>query len=167
MKKILPINLEPCIRTYTHHAFFHAVTSTDNKVNHDLKKEVASIRGNTIDEYRWKMQCDQLEYKMLSNKTINFYGNKWNTNMNAAFWRDCKLSDELEIVIYEQLYSNACANIVIFLASNHDNSMTDSDTSYEFQFGNYSKDGLFYRIKNTPHINIYSTIKKPIKIFFL
>lgn len=165
MKKLLPINLEPCIHTYTHHGYFHAVTSTDDKVNQDLRKEVASIQVNMFSQYSWEMQLDQLEYKILSNNIINFYGNKWNTNMNAAFWRVCKLDDELEIAIYEQLYSNACANISIFLTSNHNKTMTDSDSSYEFQVGNYSKDGLFYRIKDMPHINILSPVEKPIKIY--
>lgn len=164
MKKILPINLEPCIRTYTHHGFFHAVTCTEEKVNQDTKKEVASIQVNEIKKHRWEKQLEQLEYSVLSNNILNFYGNKWNTNMNAAFWRECKVNDELELSINEQLYSNACANIVIFLASNHDNTMTDSDSSYEFQFGNYSKDGLFYRIKNFPHINVFSPVRMPIKI---
>lgn len=164
MKKILPINLEPCIHTYTHHGFFHAVTCTDDKVNRDIEKEVASIQVNTINQIEWKTQIDQMKYRILPNNIINFYGNKWNTYMNAAFWRECKFIDELEVVIYQQLYSNAFANIIIFLASNHDNSMTDIDTSYEFQFGNYSKDGLFYRIKNNAHINVFSPSDKPIKI---
>lgn len=164
MKKLLPINLDPCIRTYTHHGYFHAVTCTDDKVNQDIKKEVASIQVNSISQYNWDMQLDQLDYKIVSHNNIRFYGNKWNTNMNAAFWRECKLVDELEIEIYEQLYSNAFANIIIFLARDHDNSMTDIDSSYEFQFGNYSKDGLFYRVKAMPHKNVFTTVDKPIKL---
>lgn len=164
MKKTLPINIEPYIRTYTHHGYFHAITSTDDKVNYDIKKEVASIEVGTINQYKWKVQCDQLEYTISSNNIINFYGNKWNTNMNAAFWRECEAFDKLELVIHEQLYSNAFANIIVFFANNHENTMTDLDSSYEFQVGNYSKDGLFYRIKSEPHKTICLPVEKPIKI---
>lgn len=156
MSKTLPINLNPPICTYTHHGFIQSIISSEDKVNYDENKEIAIINVLQYDQFSWLSQLDKLSYTMRPGNTMFFYGNKWNIDLNAAFWRKCKYNDRIDITIQKQQYNNVWASIIIFFARNHSNTMTDIDSSYEFQFGNYSKDGIFYRVKTEPHIVLSS-----------
>lgn len=163
MKKILPINPNPYIRTYTHHGYHHAIISTSDKVSTGSHK-VAEVEAKNFNNYTWNIQNEDLQYVMGLNNKFTFYSNKWDTNMNIAFWRPCNASDEIEITIYQQTYSNVWASIGIFLTDKDRDIMTDKDSSYIIQCGNFSKDGLYYRINTEPHTTILSSPTLPLNI---
>lgn len=151
MKKILPVNINPYIRTYIHHGFLHSIIGAYDKVLYNITDDVACVKIKNYSKYSWDSQVEKLRYDTVPGDTLKFYGNKWNIDMNAAFWRKCNAYDEIEICINNQLYTNVWASICLFLTSNTKASMTDIDTSYNFMFGNFSKDGVFYKFENSPH----------------
>ncbi len=164
MKKILPVNINPYIRTFAYHGYHHSVISSNGKVLNDLSEDVACVQVKNFAHYIWENQVEDLHYEINTNNTLRFYGNKWNTNMNAAFWRSCNTFDEIEITIHKQLYSNVWANICLFLASNSESAMAGANPSYNIQIGNFSKDGLYYRIDKEPHTVLYPAPALPLSI---
>ena len=163
MKKILPINPNPYIRTYTHHGYLHAIISTPDKVSTNSHK-VAEVEVKNFNNYTWNNQNEDLQYETGLDNTFKFYSNKWDTNMNIAFWRPCNDSDEIEITIHQQTYSNVWASIAVFLTDNNRDIMTDIDSSYIIQCGNFSKDGGYYQINTNPHVPILSAPTLPLNI---
>lgn len=163
MKKILPINPNPYIRTYTHHGYHHAIISTPDKVSTGSHK-VAEVEVKNFNIYTWNIQNEDLQYETDLNNNFKFYSNKWDTNMNIAFWRPCNDSDEIEITIHQQTYSNVWASIAVFLTDNNRDIMTDIDSSYIIQCGNFSKDGGYYRINAEPHSIILPSPTLPLNI---
>lgn len=151
MKKLLPINIDPYIRTYTHHGYHHSVISTQDKVAYNDTEDIACLKIQNYSEYGWLNEIEGLHYDICEGNIFKFYGNKWNINMNAAFWRKCNSFDEIEISINKQLYTNVWASIYIFLSSNTKVSMTDLDKAYNLVFGNFSKDGIYYKDNNLSH----------------
>ncbi len=75
--------------------------------------------------------------------------------MNVVFSRLCNTNDEIEISIHKQLNTNAWASIVVFF--------TDS-TLCDIQMGNYSKDGLFYKIGSKSRISLLTNPSFPLKL---
>lgn len=145
MKKILPINANPYIRTYTHHGYHHAVISTHDKVPLGENDPVASIYVNNFYQNSWNSRIEGLSYDIVNNAGLTFYANKWNLNMNAAFWRVCDVDDNIEIIINDQLYSNVWASVYVFLSKDDKETITDFDQAYNFVFGNFAKDGVYYK----------------------
>lgn len=151
MKKLLPINIDPYIRTYTHHGYHHSVISTQDKVAYNETEDIACLKIQNYSEYSWCSEIEGLHYDICEGNILKFYGNKWNINMNAAFWRKCNSFDEIEISINKQLYTNVWASIYLFLSSKTEVSMTDFDNAYDLVFGNFSKDGIYYKDNNLFH----------------
>lgn len=166
MKKILPINPNPYIRTYTHHGYHNAIISSPDKVSVGSHK-VAQVKVSNYNNYTWNVQNDDLQYKVDNDNNFIFFSNKWDINMNAAFWRPCNNFDEIEISIHHQMNTNVWASITVFLTDNSRDVMTNIDSSYVIQCGNFSKDGLYYRVNADPHVKILSTPSLPLNIRLL
>ncbi|MDE7284464.1 MAG: hypothetical protein K2N85_12920, partial [Lachnospiraceae bacterium] len=164
MKKILPININPYIRSYTHHGYHHSVISTNDKVYNNDIGEAACIKIKNFSDYNWSSQLDGLNYGTCESDTLKFYGNKWNIDMNAALWRKCNSCDEIEICINNQFYTNVWASIYLFLSDNTGLPMTDYDKAYNLVFGNFSKDGIYYRYDKPPHIVLFPSPTFPLTI---
>lgn len=164
MKKILPININPYIRTYTHHGYHHSVISTNDKVYNNDIDEAACIKIKNFSEYNWISQLEGLNYDACEGDTLKFYGNKWNIDMNAAFWRKCNSCDEIEICINNQLYTHIWASIYLFLSDNTKLSMTDFDRAYNLVFGNFSKDGIYYKDDNPSYSILFPSPTFPLTI---
>lgn len=164
MKKILPINVNPYIRTYTHHGYLHSIISAHDKVPYNEIDEVACIEIENFSKYSWSSQIEGLHYDTCESNTIKFYGNKWNIDMKAAFWRKCNSFDEIEICINKQLYTNVWASIYLFLSSNTKLSMTTFDKAYHLEFGNFSKDGIYYKDDKPPYTILLSSPIYPLTI---
>lgn len=146
MDKILPINDEPYIRTYTHHGFLHAIISSKDKVEQDENQAVVSVHVKDFGASDWKIQNDNLKYQIHENDRIHFYANRWNLGMNAAFWRECNPVDEIELTIHQQYYSGPWASINVFITDENQTDMIDR-FRYCVQLGNYSKNGIYIMSK--------------------
>lgn len=164
MKKVLPINFDPYVRTYTHHGYHHSVISTHDKVAYKETDDVARLKIKNYSEYVWNSQIEGMRYEIIQKDVLKFYGNKWNINMNAAFWRKCNTFEDIEIIIDTQLYSNVWASIFVFLSSDTKVSMTDFDKAYNLVFGNFSKDGIYYKDQYLTHTILCASPTLPIII---
>lgn len=140
--KILCINSNPYIRTYTYHSFLHSIISGDDKVSNI----VAKIRVHKFNQYIWKEQKQKLSYIKEEN-CFEFHSNKWNTDMNHCFWRECGENDEIEVEIEKQLYTNSWGAINIFIANAIQKDMLNDD-EYTYRFGNFCKDGIYLKIRD-------------------
>ena len=162
MKRILPINPNPYFHSYTQHGYFHAITSSEDKVTNDINDPVAEIEVSDYEKYNWKNQRDRLNYNYIDGK-LRFFANKWNTGMNMAFLRKCKEFDELSVTIHKQLYSNAWSSITLFISSNTGHNITNMD-SHDVVVGHFEKDGIFYSVEKGIHNRLDDGRKKPITI---
>lgn len=155
-KKKLTINKNPYIRTYTYHGYFHSIISGDNKVN----TNVASVHVKDFQTHTWEIQNENLTYS-IEKGIVDFTSDKWNTNMNMCFWRQCLENDEIEISIIHQLYSNVWGAINIFITSDNQQDMLNDD-AYIYRLGNFNKVGVYLRINNIdekiPHLEITNPI---------
>lgn len=152
MKKILPINNNPSMRTYTHHGYFHAILSTEEKVVKDDITSIAELSIKDYDTFSWKVKQGKVKYKQEGNQFI-VYGNKWNLDMNLVFWRECKEFDEVEMVIQKQLYSNSWSSITLFLTSENLDMLNIDD--YNIRIGNFSRDGIYSTVLGETHKKIH------------
>ncbi len=164
MKKVLPVNTNPYIRTYSYHGFQHAVISAADKVSLHMGDEVACIQVKNFNQYTWQTEGENLKYQVDSDNIFKFVSNKWNINMNVTFWRDCDACDAIDLTVYNQLYSNVWAPIALFLTSDVKNGANAIDPSIEAEVGNFSKDGLYYRIRSLPHVKILQEPLMPLRI---
>lgn len=164
MKKILPININPYIRSYTHHGYHHAVISTHEKKSDNSKDVVACVKIKCLSQYIWDSQVEGLQYDICENDTIKFHSNKWAIDMNAAFWRKCNSIDEIEICIYNQLYTHIWGSIYLFLSCNTEYSMTNFDNAYNLVFGNFCKDGIYYKGNNPLYKILLPTPTLPLTV---
>ena len=162
MKK-LPINKDPYLRTYTHHGYLHAILSAEERVQH-LNETVALIAVKKFSDYQWDIQNEGLIVETNSEGVISIKANKWNTNMNASFFRQSLLYDEMEIDIYKQIYTNVWGSIFVFCATKGKKCLTDFDSSYLFTYGRMAKDGIFYRIGTQNHIVLCNAPVLPVRI---
>lgn len=167
MKKILPINYNPYIRTYTYFGYHQAIISASNNVPQNINDEVASVYIKDYNLYTWRIDNEEINYQINPNNILKFYGNKWNTNMNVAFSRLCNIDDEIDVCIQKQLNSNVWASVVVFLTDGHRKCMTNNNISYEIQMGNYSKDGLYYKIGSMSHIVLLPNPSLPLKMHLI
>ena len=163
MKKLLPINVNPYIHTYTQHGFFHAMTGADDKVCFSVEDSVAEIYVSEYEKYNWQEQTDQLNYTVDSEGRLIFTANKWNVGMNMAFWRECQKQDELSLRIDKQLYSNAWSAITVFITPDTDCNMTDMN-EYRIVVGHFEKDGVFFSVKRGKHNRFDCGFKKPMSL---
>lgn len=163
MKKKLPIQRTPYMHTYTQHGFFHAITCTDDKVCLNEKDTVAEIIVRDYEKYEWQEQKDQLRYVLDTDGKLCFFANRWNTGMNMAFWRECKVCDELTLRIEKQLYSNAWSAISIFLIKASENNPIDFDAP-KISVGRFEKDGVFYSSEPKVHHRINAGRRAPVEI---
>lgn len=166
MKKVLPININPYIRTFSYHGFHHAVISTADKVNLHMGDEAACIQVKNFNQYTWQTECKDLKYQVDSDNILRFFSNKWNVNMNVVFWRECDVYDAIDVIVYNQLHSNVWATIALFLTSDEKNNTNDNpdDPFIEAEVGNFSKDGLYYRITSLPHVKILPEPLMPLRM---
>lgn len=141
MKKKLPINPNPMIRTYTYHGFHQAIISSNNLVN----EVVARLNVRDLKGYKWQKKRDDIEFLIDDNNIVTFIANKWNAGMNMTWWRECGECDEIEIEITEQLYCNVWGNLNLFLAcENNPGTLVDED--YLVRAGRFNKMGLYVKL---------------------
>ena len=140
------------MRTYTHHGFFHAILSTEDKVVKDNVTSIAEFAIKDFDTFSWNERRGKARYKQEKNQ-FAVYGNEWNLDMNLAFWRECKEFDEIEMSIQKQLYANPWSSIMLFVTSEKPDMLNIDD--YNIRIGNFSKDGVYTVVFGEPHERIH------------
>ena len=171
MKRILPINDKPVIKTYTHHGFFHAIASSEDKVLQNKDTPVVELRIKDFDPCQWNHRVDNLKVEC-SEHGVKCFADSWNIDMNCAFWRKCRENDDVEICIEKQIYSNAFSSVSVSLVP------LDADLmnwqSMKVRAGYFSRDGIFYALNAEAHhvvreegINVPIRLKRESKDVYL
>lgn len=145
--KVLLVNEDPYVRTYTYHGFYNAIISSSQKVD----KIAAKIDISDFQKYGWKVKNQNLNYN-IGGSVLTFIADKWNTNMNACFWRSCQEIDSIKINILKQIFANTWSAINLFICHENQKDMLNDD-EYIYRLGNFSRDGIYLRINNSS-INI-------------
>lgn len=161
MKKELPINHNPKIKTFSYYGFPHAIID-----NADYNNEIAAeISVENYERYSWENRMGSLEL-VREKDNFQFRANKFRTNMNACYYRECGEDDEIVLRLNFQQYSQPWGNVNIFLAHWTESNptlenlifcrkglYTDDNSPINEKFlgriGVYNKDGLFVRIRNS------------------
>lgn len=107
----LPINRNPNVKAYAHHAYLDAVVSAEEYVG-DRKAEIVVERYDT---YSWEYELQRLRLETKGN-TIGFYSSKYETQNEGMIWRRCGVNDEIIIRIDYFQYADADAVINLFFA---------------------------------------------------
>lgn len=148
---VLPIDVNPFVKTYTYHGFYNSIISGQMGV----EKVPVIVEVTDFEKHVWQKQAEELIYTTHGNR-IEFCANKWNTNMNACLWRECKKNDIISIDIIKQAKSNIWGAINLFITSKEQNNMLDDD-KYFFRLGNFTGNNVYLRIENnqifTEHFN--------------
>lgn len=168
MRKILTVNKNPLIWTYTHHGYLHSIISANDKVSYNELDHVAKISVKDYNRYNWEIQNGQLKYDIDELGNINAYSNRWNLDMNLAFWRKCETVDEIELCIHKQLYSNIRSSITIFLTNDEQTEMTDM-YQYDIKIANSISNGVYYSTGKIveSNVEIYPKPTLPLKLKLL
>lgn len=143
MRKVLSINSNPGFRTYTYHAYYHAIVSAPSK----LGKKVAQIQVESFNNYEWSELNKELNWDRERNKLTFYSENEYNRNLNACFWRNLQEDDEIRLKIDYQQYTNPWGAINIFITNKSQTNMLEDD-DYWIRLGNFCKDGVYARINN-------------------
>ncbi len=136
-RKVLPISKQPAIRCFSHHANLCSICEsyiTDG----DKIADIDIFDADTKNE--WCITAPNSIAKFDENN-LKVYNDKYDDKMQCILYRDCHQEDELVIRINFQQYTSAWAAISIVI--DHEPFSTENDKKVNFEFGNYSKKGLF------------------------
>lgn len=162
MRRVLPVNKHPYLRSYTHHGYLHSIISSEDKVITDDKVSLADFAITDFSKYTWNNQSGKVSYTE-NNGYFKVFGNRWNLDLNMTFWRDCRKEDEIEVFIDKQLYINPWSSITLFITNLNQDMLNIDD--FLVRAGNFSKDGGYYDVKGAKHSIINKNcIGKTIKL---
>lgn len=143
MKKVLSINRSPTFRTYTYHAYYHAIVTAPSRFG----DKVAQIRVTDFEKETWSKKVCELEISQKNNMLTFCSLNKFNQELNACYWRQLNSRDEIDITIEYQQYTNPWGAINIFVTDKNQKDMLEDD-KFWFRIGQFCKDGIYARIDN-------------------
>lgn len=161
MNRILPIYSNPYIRMYTHHGYLHAIASSSEKVLLDPKEPAAVIIVKDYDQLQWHCENKSLLCATGEKNRLEFFGNKWNLNMNMTFWRECKADDELCITVEKFIKTCPYANIHVFVTDSNSGQNVGVDYLHNFEFGIFAKDGVYFNSFSDKHTVLQSDYTFP------
>lgn len=157
-KRVLDINAEPELRTYTHHGFLHAVISGEEKVS----RNVACLEVPGFHKDSWEIQNEELSFES-DHDQLSFSCNEWAVHMNVCFWRSCSVNDRIVIRIKKQLYANVYGAINLFVTGASQEDMLEDD-GYLFRLGHFCKDGVYVRLENVTQNIPYMENDMPLQL---
>lgn len=164
MKTILPINSDPFIRLYTHHGYLHAISSSSDKVQYMQGEPVSVISIEDYSDYKWNCHNANLTYSVKEDNRLEFFCGKWNIDMNTSIWRECNVEDEINMTVEKYIKSCPYASIHVFLTDRDKNINKGDEYQKNFEFGIFSKDGIYYNNFSDSHTILKSECILPVKI---
>lgn len=152
MKKVLPINDKPTLRSLTPH--LNICSICESYITEG--EPVADLDVLSCDDMKdWVISSLSLCLQVNKNN-IRAFCDKYDKNMECVLYKECKLGEELIIRINSQAYAYACSNISITIGSKPVTLKRKHKTGIEL--GNFSKGGVFtYRDDN------YLSVKENVK----
>jgi len=137
MKKKLPINIKPSLRSLTNHLNLCSICESyipqeglvadyDVLSYFDMKEWVLSTVSSRV---------------QVDNNNIKVFNHKYDKDMGCVLYKECKLGEELVIKINTQAYAYAWSNISITIGNKP--VTMDRNNKIGVELGNFSKNGIF------------------------
>lgn len=150
-KRVLPININPYIRSYTWHAFIHAIAGNE----YTIGKKIADF--SFLGEEPEQMLCYGVETDGKRTKDrYEVFAKPYAYNARHCVYRACKEKDEIAVQINYQQYAGEWNKIMVFFG--HGNETMESNNLKLQKAGIYSGKGFFSVINNEHRCGI---IHKP------
>lgn len=144
--KILPINEETSLRTYTYYSYLDAMIHNEYRTG-DTR---AKIRVLDYEKYEWSFFGDKLRMEELQDGSLNFVREGGSTALNGILFRELMEQDKIELEILYQQYSQPWGCISIFISEEGTPKVT---SSFPYQIGNFCKSGCFVKDSSGNQIN--------------
>lgn len=142
--KILPINKNPLVKTYTYYGFINAILSADYCKDGSVA-EIELDEKNTNKD-NWKQVYEDLEC-VESGSRLRFLSNNTYNNMNGCWYRPLEEDDKICINLYSQLETQPWGAVNLFISDLSDESIMD-DNAYLYRLGRFQRDGVYLRVNN-------------------
>ena len=153
-KKVLPINENPNIRTFSYYGFTNAIICNDYYTG----STAAKLKVKDFDLYTWKSVNDSLTL-IKDEECMLFEAKDYKINMNACYYREVLNEDEIQIRIEYQQYSQPWGAINLFISDLCREEMMQDD-NYICRIGMFNKNGLYIRI-----CNVEQVLKRKLTVF--
>ena len=144
--KILPINEETSLRTYTYYSYLDAMIHNEYRTG-DTR---AKVRVLDYEKYEWSFFGDKLRME-LQDGNLNFIREGGSTSLNGILFRELMKQDKIELEILYQQYSQPWGSISIFIS---EEDVPEVTSFFPYQIGNFCKTGCFVKDSNGNQINI-------------
>lgn len=141
-EKILPINKEPLIRTYSYYGFLNAILSSKTYQN----RNIANVKVNDYEMSLWKKKMENLSFED-ENNILKFVGNDCFVGMNGCVYRPLQNEDKIHITIQSQILSEPWGAVNVFISDLEYEQMLEDD-SYVCRLGMFVRDGVYVRTYN-------------------
>lgn len=141
-EKILPVNTNPLIRTYSYYGFINAIISSEKYVG-DV---VAELELENYQKEVWKEKCERLSTDV-EGDCIKFIRDNSYYKMNGCLYRPLQKTDSIHIKINFQLLSQPWGAINIFVSDLEELHILEDD-EYICRMGLFNKDGVYVRTFN-------------------
>lgn len=138
-KKELPIHKQPTLRGFTHHANMCSICESYNAVD-DLNADIDIL--NYDDTKKWSISTNNSMIQLEQNN-LKVYSDKYDDKMQAYFYKDCDINEEIVIKINRQIFTSKYASISIVLDIKP--FVADQNRNFPFDFGSYSNSEIYVR----------------------
>lgn len=171
MKRILPISKRPYFQVFSYHTFLNAITLAGIPEDYIAAK----LEVKNFQAMEWRNQTEELtEHRSMD--SLSFEQNSYATKMNACYYRKAMESDEIEIKVLFQEFSNPWGAVNVFLTTESQEDMLFDD-GYLFRFGNFNRQGIYLRYHNVekkyekikvsyPYSLILKKDKRKVSVFY-
>lgn len=159
MKKELPINHNPFIRTYSYYAFPHCIIDSPFYIN----KTAARLTLFDYENYQWNIVNDDLQYNHNSDSLTFECTNEYLEKMNACLFRNLLPDDFIRVRIDYQQYTEPWGAINLFITDLGEENIMNDD-QYIYRLGNFNYDGVYFRLNNKLHKIVQSETGSAIEL---
>lgn len=138
MKKELPLNIAPKIRTYSYYAYPHSIISAKERIGEKAAKFIIKDFAN----YDWKISSPCLTRKGNQGEFEYISDNPYQCDLNGCIYRELKEDDYIQVFLEFQQYSLPWGAINLFITDEDNREMMD-DEEYQCRFGYFNWQGLY------------------------
>lgn len=144
MKKVLPINLEPPVRSYSYFSYPHCIISAPERIG----EKVAEFTFFEYERYDWNEKTGNIQIKREGERFCAFSGHPYKENLNGCLFRNLKEDDFIRISICFQEYTHPWGAINLFISDLEEEKIMLNDDDYICRLGNFNRDGVYFRCNN-------------------
>lgn len=143
--KVLPINTETNLRTYTYYSYLDAIVHNEYRTGSTR----ALLRILDYEKYEWNFPESKLQME-LKDGICSFTRKDSSVSLNAILFRELMEDDIVELEILYQQYSQPWGSVFIFISEDKE---PEVSSYFPYQIGNFCKTGCFVKDGRGNQIN--------------